>query len=156
MRAWLEANADEYVKFCDSYFGPGDLEFLRLIIGAAPSCNVKILTSKKHLKAQASITVDRFEDEWLQVCDQDPPETEIIALGVDGSEDILIHDRWLLTKGAGLRLGTSFNSLGITKVSEISEMEGAMAATHETNLDRYFTKQRLVDGQRVSYWTFAL
>lgn len=156
IRTWLEANAEGYVKLCDAYFGPTDVAFLRLVIAAAPQCKVKILTSKSHLKSKSATTVDAFTDEWLQLCDQDPPETEVIALGSEGRDEILIHDRWLLTKGAGLRIGTSFNSLGLTKVSEISDMDAALAATHEANLDRYFEKHRTIDGTRMSYWSFAL
>lgn len=156
IRTWMESNAQEYIKYCDPYFGPEDLTFLNLVLSAAPSCDVKILTSMSHLKDIGARAADVFEEEWRKISDQNPPDTEIIAIGTEGDERSLFHDRWLLTKESGLRIGTSFNSLGLSKISEISEMDAVQAAGHEQNLSRYFMRQKNIDGARFSYWQFSV
>jgi hypothetical protein len=65
-------------------------------------------------------------------------------------------DAHILTNGAGLRIGTSFNSLGEGKLSEISKMEPAKALACEQELDKFFNKERIIDGVRVSYSSFTL
>lgn len=156
VRQWLRANAVGYIKYCDAYFGPDDLQFLCLVLSESPSCKVSILTSKKMLRDKNALSSDVFLEHWNRLMQQDPPETEIVAIGSDGDEKILIHDRWILTKGAGLRIGTSFNSLGHGKLSEISEMEPAKAAVCEHHLNKFFAKERVIDGARVSYTSFTL
>jgi hypothetical protein len=156
IKEWIGSNAEGYVKYCDPYFSAEDISFLKSVLAEVPTCKVFILTSISHLKDKDSRTIDAFQNEWKRISDQDPPETEIIALGTDVDEKSLFHDRWLLTKGAGLRIGTSYNSLGVSKISEISEMEGSLASMHESNLDRYFSKHRMIDGKKFTYWTFDL
>lgn len=156
IRAWLNSNAEDYIKYCDPYFGPTDVSFLRLVLSTVPTCKVSVLTSTSHLKEKQVKDVDAFRVEWDRISDQEPPETEIIALGTESDGKAVFHDRWLLTKGAGLRIGTSYNSMGMSKVSEISELEPSHAATIQHNLDRYFSKQRLIEGKRCSYNTFDL
>jgi hypothetical protein len=153
---WLRANAVDYIKFSDPYFGPEDLSFLRMVLSECPECKVFILTSKQGLKKQGALTVEVFQEHWNRLVEQAPPETEILAVGSDLDEKGLIHDRWILSKGCGLRIGTSFNSIGEGKLSEISEMEPAKAAVCEHYLNKFLDKQRLVDGKKVSYLTFTL
>lgn len=153
---WLRSNAVDYIKMSDPYFGPMDLSFLRLVLSEAPECKVLILTSKAGLKQHKALNVEIFQEQWAKLLEQDPPETEIIAIGTDGDEKGLIHDRWILSKGCGLRIGTSFSSIGENKLSEISEMEPAKASLCEHHLNKFFDKQRVIDGQKVSYLTFTL
>ena len=80
----------------------------------------------------------------------------MIAIAYADSGKNVVHDRWLLTNGAGLRLGASFNSLGAGKLSEVSELEPARAGTIEKQLDLYIDRQRTVDGARLQYSTFTL
>jgi hypothetical protein len=59
-----------------------------------------------------------------------------VIIGTQSKGELPIHDRWWLTRNAGLRLGTSFNGLGFNKVSEISalskeELEARMAETEQ-------------------------
>jgi hypothetical protein len=97
IKQWLHENANEYIKYCDAYFGPEDLEFLRLVLSECPKCKVAILTSKETLKKKKALSEDVFLEHWKGLIDQDPPETEIIAVGSMDYEKILIHDRWILT-----------------------------------------------------------
>ncbi len=153
---WVRDNANEYIKYCDAYFSPKDISLLKLILAQAPQCKVYILASKPHLTKEDALSDDAFRKAWKAQCEQDPPETEVIALAYADSTRHVIHDRWLLTKGGGLRLGTSFNSLGDGKLSEISQIDVGRAAAIEEQLDRYIAKQRLIDGEKMQYTSFTL
>ena len=154
--SWLRANAVGYIKYSYPYFGPDDLPFLQMVLSECPECRVHILTSKQHLQKKDALNSDRFQEVWRKLSDQDPPETEIIAISAQGNDKGLIHDRWMLSKNCGLRIGTSFNSIGAGKLSEISEMEPAKAKTCELQLDKYLAKQRKIDEIKVSYLSFTL
>ncbi len=153
---WLAANAESYLKYCDAYFSTKDIPLLRVFLAQAPTCKVFILASKKTLQDSNSLSDDVFKDAWRAQSDQSPPETEVIALSYADSPKHVVHDRWLLTKGGGLRLGTSFNSLGDGKLSEISEIDEAQAALIEKQMDMYINRQRMVDGARIQYNAFTL
>lgn len=153
---WLSANAEGYLKYCDAYFSIKDIPLLRVFLAQAPTCKVFILASKKTLQDSNSLSDDVFKDAWRAQSDQSPPETEVIALSYADSPKHVVHDRWLLTKGRGLRFGTSFNSLGDGKLSEISEIDAAQAALIERQMDLYINRQRVVDGARIQYNAFTL
>jgi hypothetical protein len=153
---WVGANAKEYIKYCDAYFSPKDISLLRLILAQAPQCKIYVLASKPHLIGQGALSDDIFRKAWKEQCEQDPPETEVIAIAYADSSKHVIHDRWLLTRGSGLRLGTSFNSLGDEKLSEVSQIDSGRAAAIEEHVDRYIAKQRLIDGVKMQYTSFTL
>lgn len=153
---WLHSNAVEYIIYADPYFGPEDLPFLRMVLSECPECKVYIVASKLELKNKNALSADVFQNYWKKLADQDPPETEIIAVGSDDNDKGLFHDRWLLSKGCGIRIGASFNSIGIGKLSEISEMEPAKASACELQLDKFLERQRFINGTKVSYSSFTL
>ncbi|WP_296223699.1 hypothetical protein [Ralstonia sp. UBA689] len=154
---WLQTNAEEEIVYCDPYFSTKDISFLRLCLANAPECRIKIIASKPQLIKQNELSEEPFLREWRAQSDQSPPETEIIAPAyVENPEKHVIHDRWLLTKGAGLRIGTSFNSLGDGKLSEISEIDPGRVSDIAAQLDQYISRQRVVDAARIQYSTFTL
>ena len=123
LRRWLERKLSNEVKIHDPYFSPTDLSWLQLIRTINPKVVITIMTSRRH---QPSVPVgselqDVYLEAWRRLYDQLPPRTQIAIIGGERSKESPIHDRWLLSGGAGLRFGSSFNSLGITKESEISE-----------------------------------
>lgn len=153
---WLVDNAIEYIKVSDPYFSQNDIPLLRAFEAHAPSCKVYILASKAFLVKNNALSDDVFRAAWAEQSDQSPPDTEIIALSsADSSRDV-IHDRWLISKGAGLRLGTSFASLGGNKLSEISAIELSKLKDVEAKLDQYINRDRIVDGVKIRYTTFTL
>lgn len=154
--SWLRSNAVEFIKYSDPYFSPDDLPFLKMVLSECPECKVYILTSKQWLQKKSALSADDFQEAWKKLSDQDPPETEIIAVSVNESDKGLIHDRWILSKNCGLRIGASFNSIGTGKLSEISDMEPAKAKACEIQLDRFIEKQRKVNGIKISYLSFTL
>ena len=117
---------------------------------------VYVLASKSELRKVNAMSDEVFLKAWHSQIAQDPPETEIIAIAYADSNKNVIHDRWLITKGGGLRIGTSFNSIGDGKLSEISEMDSSSLVVFENQLDMYLSRQRVVDGARISYSSFTL
>jgi hypothetical protein len=94
-----------------------------MLRAANPSCKVKVLTSKKHLNDEHIISPDdEYRQQWRLISDQAPPKTEIVIVGIESSGKSPIHDRWWITQGGGLKIGTSFNSLGKTQDSMITRI----------------------------------
>jgi len=157
---WVEREVEDYLKICDPYFGPEELEALKIINTYVPNCKVDILTSVKY---QEDIRLNKPWDEayinyWRRkISDQEPPETEIILAGTQNQHDLPIHDRWWITKSSGLRIGTSFNSLGINKSSEISIIKREEAELIEKEIDQYLLRtKREHNGERINYKLFSL
>jgi len=156
MRFWLRSNSSDSVVICDAYFSSGDCEFLQLVLAECPDAQVTVLTS---LKAVEGIDFDResFLAQWRMMSDDEPPATEIIAMaGYDNKGQILIHDRWLISGMAALRLGTSFNSLGIGKLSEISPVLSNECPAVLEEVLKYKNKSRLVNSVRAQYKSVTL
>jgi hypothetical protein len=122
--SWIRSNAKDYVKIYDPYFTFANLSVLGVIPSDLP---VYIVTS---WKAQSGVSPgDKkvetlFKDAWRGVSASDPPWTQIVIVGTR-SGDSPVHSRFVLTGGAGLRLGTSIGSLGAndTDISAISAAE---------------------------------
>jgi hypothetical protein len=124
IRLWAATQNNKIIRVSDPYFGPGDLEVVHCIAEAAPDSQIRILTCKKHLKGAIEGAFDEaFHEAWKSLCELPPPVTEIvvIAWGPDASHPV--HDRWIFTEDSGLRLGGSTNSMGYSRLSEISTMD---------------------------------
>jgi hypothetical protein len=154
---WLQENARNEIIYCDPYFSTKDIQFLRLCLAHAPECRVQIIASKPQLLKKAELTEEPFLKAWREQSDQSPPETEVVALAyVDEPAKNVVHDRWILSAGAALRLGTSFNSLGDGKLSEISEVDSSQARELAEQLQKYLARKRVVDAARIQYSVFTL
>lgn len=157
---WIDQNVGEYLKICDPFFGPEELEFLKPLLSISEECEVQILTSRRH-QVQERIPVpwdDAYRTYWrVNVSDLDPPDTRIVVVGAHPSGSSPIHDRWWVTGGGGLRIGTSLNSLGRGKESEIAVLTEHEAQSREVEIDEYlqFTR-RDHNGERLRYEAFTL
>ena len=157
---WLRAKLGEYLIIADGYFGLDELWILQTIKTFKPNCNVQILTSKNHLD-QSKIQQpwdDAYREYWkLQISDQDPPPTEIVIVGIKSTGKSPIHDRWWLTDEAGLRIGTSLNDLGDSRISEISYLSKEESQDREQLVLRYVEKKdREFSGEKLLYSSFTL
>ncbi|RRW39585.1 hypothetical protein EGJ52_24240 [Pseudomonas luteola] len=151
---WLNQNCVEYIKFCDPYFTKDDLEIIQAILAANPECRVHILACATYLNEKNSASNEAFEKAWQRISEQTPPLTYIYGIGkYDGKE--LIHDRWILSKGAGLRIGTSLNSIG-NKYSEISVMSASEIKSCEDELDKFLGDQVIINGTRIKMTRYQL
>ncbi len=157
---WVRNSAQEYIKLTEPFFGPEDLVVLRLIKEANPDCRVEILTSKKHQTDRHIATPwsAAYKTYWrMHISDQSAPQTDIVIVGIASSGDSPVHDRWWLTKGGGLRLGTSFNSLGISKLSDISVLSESAAYEREQEVDQYLKRTtREYNGEKLDYELFTM
>lgn len=153
--SWLQKSASS-VLLCDPYFGPKDTEFFKLILENCPSADVTILTSKKKLLELNALTAEVFFDEWYGCMEQDPPSTKIIAVALQADAKPPLHDRWLISGKAGLRIGTSFNSIGTGKLSEISELAESQVKEISFYLNRFVSGERIIDGAKVLYHVITL
>ena len=93
----------------------------------------------------------------MRVSDQSPPNTVIYVIGTHSQKVSPFHDRWWLTKNAGLRLGTSLNTLGITKSSEISVLSEDEAKLIYSEVEQYISMAKYEhNGERIEYNVFTL
>ena len=157
IKGWLTQESLEYLTICDPYFGVEDLEILQILLSINPKCIVKILTSKKHQGNLCQPWDEAYRSHWSRISDQNPPETEIIIVGLESSGQLPIHDRWWFTKNSGIRVGTSFNSLGINKTSEISILSVEESKSRENEINQYISREkRIHNNERLTYNLFSL
>jgi hypothetical protein len=160
IRDWFEREVKEHLIIVDEYFGPSDLEILLLLRSVNPRCRVEVLTSRKHNQDVASPWEDTYRNYWrLHISgDQDPPDSEIVIVGTKSTGKSPIHDRRWLTTGGGLRIGTSFNSLGMTQRAEISRYSPEEATAMENTANQYLHQRKREDdlGEKLIYTIFTL
>jgi hypothetical protein len=144
IKRWIKLNCVDYVKICDPYFGVNDLELIKEMFLINPELSFTILSECDN--SDSSANSRKYQEKWNEICDQKPPHIKIIQVGYQkntGSVKLLSpnHDRWYISHQSGLRLGTSFNSLGIGKNSEVSVMGIEEAKRIEAQIfDRYIQK----------------
>jgi hypothetical protein len=155
---WIRSNLSGFLKIADPYFGVEELWILQVINEIDPACEVFVLTSKEHHSDLPQPWETGYRDHWrLQISDQDPPATEIVIAGFKSSQKSPIHDRWWITRNAGLRIGTSINSLGESRISEISQLTLSEVEEREEIINRFImTKTREYKGEKILYSSFTL
>ncbi|MBC7999512.1 MAG: hypothetical protein IAF58_16285 [Leptolyngbya sp.] len=159
IRRWATAQDGNTIRISDPYFGPGDLDIVHCIAEVAPNSQVRILTCKKHLKESIKTGMfdEVFQRAWNELCEISPPRTEIvvIALGQDGGHPI--HDRWIVSDTGGLRLGSSTNSMGYIRVSEMSQMDASASLEKCIVIDKLLNRvKREWYGEKLQATSFDL
>lgn len=156
IQSWMEESAEEYLTIVDPYFRTTDLELLRTIAAVNPKLDVFIITGKSDTNQNASSLSETYSIAWREMCDDTPPKTEILVVREVTAGVTPIHDRWILSKNTGLRLGSSINSLG-NRDSEISKMDSIELASVKARIREYQDRQiRDYEGSRISYEWFEL
>lgn len=158
IKEWIENNVRTYLKICDPYFGPDELGLLlQMINNSVPSCEVYLLTSLGHQDKNNNLSIDeQYTEYWKSISDQCPPETKIVAVGTKTNISP-IHDRWWISDSSGLRLGTSFNSIGIKRTSEISLIDENECRLKEDEIDIYLKQlKKDLNGEKLKYYSFYL
>lgn len=139
LRDWAIEQDGKQICISDPYFGPSEIEVLKIFAEAAPRSTFRILTSREHIKKKKlSSPEDAFRDAWEEAVDVDPPDTQIgmIGFGIEGKHPI--HDRWIVVDGSGLTLGSSINSIGLVRTSDVSVMSSGDAANKYIEINSYF------------------
>jgi hypothetical protein len=159
LSTWFERQLGKVVKICDPYFGPGDLSWLQIIRTARPGCSIQIMTARKNQPPTGpdEELEDIYVNTWRRLYDQTAPIAEIAIIGGERTKDSPIHDRWIVSESVGLRLGTSLNSLGLTKDSEISEMSPSDVAQKLCEIDQYLSREKTEHrGEKLRLTKFGL
>jgi hypothetical protein len=160
IREWVAQNATGFIKITDPYFGPEDLEMVKLIRSVDADIPIHILASRKYQQDRAvqAPWEDAYRTHWrLAVADSSPGPVSITVVGKESTGAHPIHDRWWLSEKSGLRTGTSSNSIGVGKVSEVSVIPEASVPGMLVEVDRYFGRLVLESGSdRILYTSFNL
>jgi hypothetical protein len=155
IKEWIERDVNQYLVIADPFFGPEELIVLNWVLELRPKAKVRILTSSRG--AGEGDVEEGFRRHWSLISSMEPPDTEINVISVRGKGDSPIHDRWWVTKGSGLRLGTSLNSLGEGKDSDISVLTAPEASEREIEIRRFLDRNvREFKGEKVLYKLFNL
>ncbi|RAK24175.1 hypothetical protein B0I03_10224 [Flavobacterium aquaticum] len=156
IRNWMIDEMNDFVIYADSYFGVKDLEILKIIKEINPNIDINIIATDDIFQDN---TEEKYKNYWKKISDEFPPFTNFTFCWLEEDKNYRpIHDRWIITKNGGLRLGTSFNSLGIKRDSEISVMKPNEALNIlEEILKGYISRtKKEINKQRVSYKGFTL
>lgn len=159
MAQWAATQDGEYIYISDPYFSPADLDFLRTLSEAAPNAKFKIATSKETMRAKKiDSPEDGFYDHWKSHFDMNPPEVEIAVVGFGQEGKHPIHDRWIMSNHGGMRLGTSIGSLGLARISELSEIDPLDLPEKLEQVSTYFfaSPPKTFNGERLSVVRFSL
>jgi hypothetical protein len=157
---WCGRMSLTYLKIVDQYFGPAEMELIKLVCRVQPRCNVFVMTSRKHLR-QLKIddlqVADAFQEAWARITNSPIPSVDITVVSIPPMGKGPIHDRWWITEGGALDFGTSANSLGLTQISSVKECGAQEAAEMEHRADKYLSKiTRWSDEGRIGYVTVSL
>jgi len=115
-KQFIIEEAEEYLYIIDPYFNTRDAEFLYTIHKCDKNIDIKVLCCK-------IFTQEDIMNEWRNTTKDEIANCEIVFTYFKSNSEKPIHDRYILSKNSGLRLGTSINSIGSAmKFSEISRM----------------------------------
>ena len=156
LQKWIEENGEEYITIIDPFFGVSDLHLLVKIVQLDPWLKVHVVTGKAHQHDVEGNLSSAYSEAWRQLCDHSPPKTEILVVGSVRNGSAPFHDRWILTRSAGVHLGTSINGLG-NRDSVITILGGEDVTKISKMIEKYRSWQDSeVNGDRLSYESFEL
>jgi len=160
VRDWVRNRAKEGIKICDPYFAPENLDMLQLIRTEKPEIPVEILTSWKHQKDENVPTPwdEAYTTHWrANYSEADPGEVRIVIVGTKEGGALPIHDRWCVSGNTGIRLGSSLNSIGMTKASEVTDIEENNLPGIKDTVERYLTgTAKTPKGEKLQAMSFYL
>jgi hypothetical protein len=120
LQDWLSKNVEGFLKICDPYFGPEELEYL---IYVSSDCRVLIVTTDRYLAVgnNPDRVKDDLERHWREVTSLACPNVQFLI--VPRQLEDRFHDRAIITLHAGLDVGQSLNGLGKShgKITVLSE-----------------------------------
>jgi hypothetical protein len=162
LRDWASKETREFIKITDPYFTKEDLDLIQMLRRGNAKDPIYVLTSKesqgKDSQGYESTLIEDYRKHWrLNISDNDPGDVTIVVVGKMPRGTHPIHDRWMLSKDSGLRIGTSANSLGFGRVSDISKINGDDLVSYHREVDKYLSQfARECGGERLKYLAFTL
>jgi len=152
---WIKNSVENKAYIIDPFFDEDDLEVLKLFKELKPEAEVVILTSKGNGTNCHENNDDVYQKKWSSISSESPPITKIEVLWIDTPDKKSpIHDRWWLTGNLenGLSMGTSYNTMGISKESQINILnEGGLQTVSTIIRDYIENRIALKEGKRIRY-----
>lgn len=152
---WIHEKVDDFLLVCDPYLNIEDLAVLKYVLETRRNITVTLVSDLSRFDDKT--VVDQFNAHWRQIMAMPPPVTDIVLMVTESTKTFPIHDRWWVTKGSGLRIGTSLNGLGVRRASEISEVGEVEALQFFQELEPFISRQvRSHAGERLKFRLFSL
>lgn len=150
IKDWILNEAKNKIIIIDSYFDYSDLDLIKLIASINNNVELSILSNKT---LEKNVTVEK----WKEISSENFPISEFIfAAKQDNTSPF--HDRYIFSieNKKALRLGTSYNQMGLRKATEISKLEGNEYKHIHTTIVTNFVieKNRIINKERINYDTF--
>jgi len=158
IREWAADQNGQSIIISDPYFSPTDIGFLQVLAETAPDATFRVLISREHMrKIKVDSAEDSFLDAWQEVSDVAPPKVRFAIVGYGYTGKHPVHDRWIVSESSGIRLGSSINSIGLTRISDLSQMTNVDARERRQFLEVYFDNPpRLFGEERLTCSYFDL
>lgn len=152
IQGWINDEVAEFLLFADPFFESKDIEFAKLIKQAGKDNIMLNILSHKYIEKE------EIEKEWKRISVENIPYINITFCNIVNESKCPFHDRWIITKNGGLRIGTSFNSLGISRDSEISIISAIESDNiYQTILRGYSERsKREHNFQKIEYKSYTL
>lgn len=154
MRKWIQNCVESELLISDPFFGPDDLEVLRIVQEEKPAVKIRLLLSGEYVSkfAGEQNIDDLFHRKWADISDQDPPRTDIVIVGIKPTGRHPLHDRWMVSNRSGIRIGTSVNAIGMGRTSEISNLTESEAVDRINEINSFLNRDiRELAGKKISY-----
>lgn len=158
LEKWIRSKAEEFLIIADPYFGVRHLEILRNVLKADHEITVSVVMGCPGKNDSIDEIVEDLNAGWKKICEQAPPKTEITVVyrAGDSMKRAPFHDRWLLSKGVGLNLGTGYDSLG-NRDSFIRQLSDRELRATIDRIEPYRKRdKKMVEGKTLVYSKFEL
>jgi hypothetical protein len=155
IRDWIIDEAEEFIVITDPYLQPKDIEIIKFI--KEKDNDIEIIFLGCNDKPSSELQIE-FENNWKKISDESIPFARFVFCWIPEEKSKKpIHDRWILSKNSGLRIGTSYGSLGSGRESEISLIKTNEAYNLlETTIRGYLEmKTRSLNNQKIKYSSFT-
>ncbi|WP_269236766.1 hypothetical protein [Flavobacterium flavigenum] len=150
IKDWILNISEDNIIIIDSYFDYEDLELIKLITSINNEVELSILGNKVLEKSETL-------NKWKQLSSENFPISEFIFASKSDSSSPF-HDRYIfsISNKKALRLGTSYNQMGIKKATEISKLEGSdYQHIYDTIVKNFvIERNRIINKERINYDTF--
>lgn len=156
IREWILEEAEDFIIIADPYLKKQDVEILKFIIESKKEMDISFLGCENAISYDIQ---DQYLKYWDKISHEDPPFSKFIFCWIPEDQSKKpIHDRWIISKNGGLRLGTSYNGLGVSRESEISIMKPneALNILENTLVGYIENKTRFINNQKLKYFSFTL
>ena len=148
----LDLKKDDELVICDPYFGTRSVETLRFIAAERPDLGITVLAQISNNSDGARVTQGDFDQAWKVLTDDPQPRAKIVLTGRSGDGKSPVHDRWWLGTDSGLRVGTSVDSIGGWRLSEMSKLQQPeVARIHSEIAPLIDAKVRVWGGAKLEY-----